>query len=35
MFLDVLRLILKVNLREMYKNVPKNYNNFSLDFETV
>ena len=25
MFLDVLRLILKVNLREMEKNVPTNY----------
>ena len=35
MFLDVLRLILKVNLREIWKKVPKNYTNFSLDSKTV
>ena len=35
MFFDVIRIILKVNLREMSKNVPKNYTDFSLDSETV
>ena len=35
MVLDVLRLILKLNLRGMQRNVPKKYTNFVLDFETL